>query len=158
MKDFVTRSATLEDLDTLLKFEQALIEAERPFDPTIRKGHIHYYDIRELIESADSEVVVVVDDSDQILASGYALIKKARQYLDHEYYTYLGFMYTLPDFRGQGLNRMVIAALRKWSDSKGISEIRLTVYNGNAAAVKAYEKVGFQKHIVEMRLTTKNSF
>ena len=158
MKDFVTRSATLEDLDTLLKFEQALIEAERPFDPTIRKGHIHYYDIRELIESADSEVVVVVDDSDQILASGYALIKKARQYLDHEYYTYLGFMYTLPDFRGQGLNRMVIATLRKWSDSKGISEIRLTVYNGNAAAVKAYEKVGFQKHIVEMRLTTKNSF
>ncbi|MGB5500466.1 MAG: GNAT family N-acetyltransferase, partial [Maribacter sp.] len=31
-------------------------------------------------------------------------------------------------------------------------EIRLTVYDENHAAIRAYEKVGFKKHIIEMRL------
>ena len=41
MKQYITRSATLDDLELLLKFEQGVIEVERPFDPTIRKGPIH---------------------------------------------------------------------------------------------------------------------
>lgn len=39
------RIATLKDLPTLLAFEQGVIEAERPFDPTIKAGNINYYDI-----------------------------------------------------------------------------------------------------------------
>jgi len=41
----ITRTATLEDLDTLLDFEQGVIAAERPLDPTIKKGDIHYYNL-----------------------------------------------------------------------------------------------------------------
>jgi RimJ/RimL family protein N-acetyltransferase len=42
--------------------------------------------------------------------------------------------------------------LVQWSNTKGIHEIRLTVYNDNAPAIKAYGKVGFKKHILEMRV------
>lgn len=151
MKNFISRSASLKDLDTLLDFEQGVITAERPFDPTIQKGSIHYYDLKDLILSEEAEVIVV-EHQNKIVASGYALIKKARHYLDHEVYSYLGFMYTHPDFRGRGLNKMIIDALKNWSEAQGISEIRLTVYNDNGPAIKAYEKVGFKKHIIEMRL------
>ena len=42
----------LKDLDTLLRFEQGVINAERPSDSTLKDGLIHYYDIEELITAS----------------------------------------------------------------------------------------------------------
>ena len=151
MDKFLVRPASLEDLTVLLEFEQGIIEAERPMDMTLAPDPISYYDISELIHSDAAEVLVVEHDS-KVIASGYAKIKKALHYLDHEYYSYLGFMYTHPDFRGKGVNRLIVQALRNWSTSKGLKEIRLTVYDDNIGAIKAYEKVGFKKHLIEMRI------
>ncbi|MFS4449254.1 GNAT family N-acetyltransferase [Maribacter sp. 2307UL18-2] len=151
MEEFLVRAATSEDLKTLLKFEQGVILAERPFDTTLAEDPITYYDLDELIHSEDAQVIVVTYDT-KIVASGYALKKRARPYLDHEFYSYLGFMYTHPDYRGKGLNALVIKELKIWSTEKGLNEIRLTVYDGNMPAIKAYEKIGFRKHIIEMRL------
>ena len=61
-------------------------------------------------------------------------------------------MFTLPEYRGRGVNTKIIEKLKQWSFSKGLKEIRLTVYEDNHNAIKAYEKVGFKKHIIEMRL------
>ncbi len=149
--EFITRNARMEDLPILLDFEQQLIKAERPFDITIREDPVSYYDIKEMIDD-DNACVLVVEYNGEIVASGYAISKKARHYLDHEYYAYLGFMYTQPDFRGKGLNAKIVEVLKQWAESKGLSEMRLTVYEDNVPAVKAYEKVGFKKHIIEMRV------
>lgn len=152
MNDFIVRRARLEDLKVLLEFEQGIIKAERPMDPTLAEDPISYYDISELIASDAAEVIVVEFDA-KIIASGYAKIKKAPKYLNHEYYSYLGFMFTEPDFRGKGVNKLIVDELRRWSLSNGLKEIRLTVYDDNIGAFKAYEKVGFKKHLIEMRLT-----
>jgi len=152
MRNFIVRTANLEDLEVLLEFEQGIIEAERPMDVTLAPDPISYYDISELIHLDEAEVIVVEYDK-VVIASGYAKIKKARHYLNHKYYSYLGFMYTKPEFRGKGVNKLIVDRLRNWSVSKGIQEIRLTVYDTNLAALKAYEKVGFKKHLIEMRLT-----
>ena len=153
MENGVTiREADIHDLQTLLKFEQEVILAERPFDPTIRQGEISYYDLRELITSQDAQVLVACIGK-RMVASGYAMIKQARHYLDHTYYGYLGFMYTIPEYRGQGINAKIIEELKTWVWSKNLKEIRLTVYDDNEPALKAYEKVGFKRHIIEMRFT-----
>jgi GNAT superfamily N-acetyltransferase len=151
MRDFIVRTAKLEDLPVLLDFEQGIIIAERPMDPTLAADPISYYDISELIKADDAEVIVVEYDS-RVIASGYAKIKKGSSYLDHDFYSYLGFMFTEPEYRGKGVNKLIVDELRRWSAEKGLSEIRLTVYDDNPAAIKAYEKVGFKKHIIEMRL------
>lgn len=148
---FEIRDATEEDLPVLLQFEQGVIDAERPFDATIRPDHVHYYDLRELLSSDQARVVVAVT-GDKIVSSGFAMIKTARPYLDHDTYAYLGFMYTDPGYRGLGLNAKIIDALRAWANAKGQREIRLTVYDRNDPAIRAYEKYGFKKHIIEMRL------
>ncbi|MEN8788448.1 MAG: GNAT family N-acetyltransferase [Flavobacteriaceae bacterium] len=151
MDNIRIREAVLSDLETLLTFEKELIKAERPFDECIRQDPVHYYDLKSLIE--DKEVVVVVAEyKGRILSSGYAYSKKARSYLDHENYAYLGFMYTIPEFRGKGVNLMIIDSLSDWASKKGLSELRLTVYDENQPAIRAYEKAGFKKHIIEMRL------
>ncbi|MDF0715567.1 GNAT family N-acetyltransferase [Muricauda sp. 334s03] len=145
------RTATLGDLQVLLHFEQEIIKAERPFDVTIKEGPISYYDIGEMIKDLKSHVVVA-EVNHKIVASGYAISKKARHYLDHELYAYLGFMYTDENYRGMGINALIVDELKQWSQQEGYKEIRLTVYNENLPAIKAYEKVGFKKHIIEMRL------
>jgi GNAT superfamily N-acetyltransferase len=145
------RKAIPEDLSILLEFEQGIIAAERPFDPTLKEGEISYYDLKKMITAHDVEVVVAVLN-DQIIGSGYARIENAKSYLNHELFAYLGFMYTHPDHRGKGVNKQIIEALSNWILSQGIFEIRLDVYNDNPSAIKAYEKVGFKKHLINMRL------
>lgn len=145
------RPATLHDLPTLLDFEQGVITAERPFDPTIREGQIHYYNIPQLITS-DHIQLVVAEWEGKLIGSGYARIEPAdRPYLKHSQHAYLGFMYTVPDHRGKGVNRLVIAALETWAQERNITEMILEVYNDNKSAIRAYEQAGFSRHLITMR-------
>jgi len=150
MEQIIIRKALLSDLETLFSFEQGVINAERPFDSTLKPGHINYYDIEKMIDATDVELLVA-ELNNKIIASGYARIENAKPYLQHPQHAYLGFMYVVPEQRGKGINKMIIDALEKWAGSKSITELRLDVYQPNEAAIKAYERVGFVKHMVEMR-------
>ncbi|RQO72001.1 GNAT family N-acetyltransferase [Pedobacter sp. KBW06] len=150
MKDIFIRKATLNDMDTLLAFEQGVINAERPFDPTLKPAGIKYYDIDQMINSTEVELLVAVS-GDEVIGSGYARIESAKPYLLHEQHAYLGFMYVDPGYRGLGVNQKIIEALSSWSASRGITELRLDVYQTNESAIKAYEKAGFMRHLVQMR-------
>ncbi|AZB09917.1 GNAT family N-acetyltransferase [Chryseobacterium sp. G0162] len=148
----ITREATEQDLEILLTFEQGIVSAERPFNSTLIDGEIHYYDLNEFIQSPEA-TLVVVEDNNEIIASGYALIKNSeKDYNKFKSYAYLGFMYVKPEHRGKGVNKIITDALIDWAKSRGISEIRLDVYAENDSAVKAYEKAGFEPHLLTMRL------
>lgn len=152
MNEIIIRTATLNDLETLLRFEQGIIATERPFDPTLKKDPISYYDLAALITSAEAAVIVAEVNS-EIVGSGYALIKASKPYEDHGRYAYLGFMFVEDHFRGRGINKKIIGGLTAWAVEQGLKEIRLEVYSGNTNAVKAYEKVGFKAHMLEMRMS-----
>jgi GNAT superfamily N-acetyltransferase len=94
--------------------------------------------ITVLVAKIDSEIV------------GYARIETAKPHLNHENYAYLGFMYTDPRHRGKGVNAVIIEALKEWCRSQNITELRF-VYD-NPSAIRAYEKAGFKKHLVNMRV------
>ena len=151
MSVIVIRDAMAEDLSVLLEFEQGIISAERPYDPTLAADPISYYAIKSLISDASSKVVVATLD-EKIIGSGFATILKAKDYVAHDTYVNFHFMYTDPEIRGKGVNAMIMQRLKEWAYSKEIFEIRLTVYQDNLPAIRAYEKAGFKKHIIEMRL------
>ncbi|MEZ7497236.1 GNAT family N-acetyltransferase [Flavobacterium sp. Arc3] len=151
MNEIKIRKARVEDLNILLEFEQGIITAERPFDPTLKEEKINYYNIEKMITAPDIELLVAEIGS-QIVGSGYARIEIAKPYLNHSNYAYLGFMYTDPEHRGMGINAKIIQGLKEWSKSLKITELRLDVYNDNSSAIRAYEKVGFKKHLVNMRV------
>ena len=151
MGEITIRTAALTDLEVLLAFEQELIKAERPFDKTIREAPVCYYDLKGMI--LDNEVAVIVAEiNNTIVSCGTAVVKRARSYLDHKEYVNFGFMFTLPEYRGMRINKMILDSLRTWALSKGYKEMRLTVYSDNIPAIKAYEKAGFVSHIIEMRI------
>lgn len=145
------RYATEDDLPVLLEFEQGVVTAERPYNPTLIEGEIHYYDLNSLLTS-ENAALIVAETNNEVIASGYALIKDAeKKYYDFSRYAYLGFMYVKPEYRGKGINKLILKELINWSKDRGISEIRLEVYYDNEPAVKAYEKAGFESHILLMR-------
>lgn len=145
-----TRSATPADLPVLLQFEQGIITAERPFDPTLKPDPISYYDVGAMIEDPDVEVVVACD-GDLIVGSGYAKEKPSDHYVAPPTHCFLGFMFVHPDYRGRGVNGLVTDALLDWARARGHTEVQLRVYDENESAIKAYEKKGFRKYMVTMR-------
>jgi ribosomal protein S18 acetylase RimI-like enzyme len=151
----IVRKAKIEEIETLLEFEQGIVEAERPFNPTLKDGEIHYYDLAKLVESPMSAVFVAELDG-ELIGSGYTLEKEAKDYLKHDRYAHLGFMYVKPEQRGKGVNQKILDVLLNWAKERGLTEIRLEVYSENASAVKAYQKAGFTPHLLEMRLETEN--
>ena len=150
MREIKIRKALLSDLGQLLAFEQDLIKTERPFDPTLKPDPVNYYDLKSLLTSPLAEVVVAEMDN-KIIASGYARIDKSKPFLKHSHHAYLGFMYVVPEYRGQGINKKIMDVLKDWAVSQNITEFSLEVYYDNASAIKAYEKIGFSKYILEMR-------
>ncbi|MEM8637126.1 MAG: GNAT family N-acetyltransferase, partial [Pseudomonadota bacterium] len=145
------RAATKADLPILLKFEQGIVTAERPYDQTLKPDPISYYDIGAMIDATDAEVAVAERDG-QLIGSGYAIKKASRAYLDPPFHAFIGFLYVEPEFRGQGVNQKVLDHLFDWARRNDLPEIHLTVYPDNAPAIRAYEKVGFDPYILEMRL------
>ena len=147
----IIREARAEDLPTLLDFEQALIAYERPFAPNLRKDKISYYDLSAYIKAADIRVVVA-EIAGELLGSGYALIKENKAYKAPQYYVYLGFMYVIPEYRGQGINGQIMNDLIDWGKAQGYTEVQLEVYAKNESAINAYAKAGLVPEILSMRL------
>jgi RimJ/RimL family protein N-acetyltransferase len=150
------RPATIEDLPILLDFEQKIIEAERPMDSTlIQDKKISYYSIKDYILSDHTEVVVAEIEG-EIVGSGYGQIRDRKNFFKQKQLGYIGFMYVKDQHRGKGLSQEIIKYLCDWFASKDLEEIRLTVYDQNPRAIRAYEKVGFKKHLIEMRVNLKD--
>ena len=147
----IIREATAADLPILLDFEQALIAYERPFAPNLRKEKISYYDLSAYIKATDIRVVVA-EIAGQLVGSGYALIKENKAYKAPQFYVYLGFMYVVPEYRGQGINGQIMNDLIDWGKAQGYTEFQLDVYAENESALKAYAKAGLVPEILTMRI------
>lgn len=144
------RKATLNDLDVLLNFEQQLIDVERPMDPSLeQKKKINYFDIPEFITSDTAEMYVAIVDN-KIVGCGYGLIKQNKSKFAQKKQGYIGFIFVKEEYRGKGVNKCIFEAIFNWFKTKGIIEVRLSVYEKNPRAIKAYEKIGFKKNLVEM--------
>jgi RimJ/RimL family protein N-acetyltransferase len=159
--NIIIRPAKPSDLATLLKFEQAIIEYERPMEPNMMTSPFHYYDLSEMMQLDNAQVMVAEDlnaeGGTKLVGSGFIHIRKARHYLDHQDHGYLGFMYVDPEYRGKGINQMVVAQLTEWAKSKQLDVLCLTVFAQNQSAIRAYEKAGFYQNLIEMRLNLKQS-
>ncbi|KZN69874.1 GNAT family N-acetyltransferase [Pseudoalteromonas luteoviolacea] len=151
-KEIHVRTATIKDKVSLLNLEQAVVEAERPYNAQIKTA-AHYYDLDDLLTNENAQVVVA-EHKDAIIATGYVQIRQSKPSLTHSKHGYLGFMYVSPEFRGQALNQKVIQNLMLWAESKGIYDFYLDVYNDNQAAINAYQKLGFEPSLLEMKVNT----
>lgn len=143
--------ALKSEKETLLNFEQKVVEAERPYNRNIKAENSLYYDMDNLLTCEMTKLIVAEHDN-KIIATGYVQIRQSKKSLQHAQHGYLGFMYVATEFRGLGLNKKIMDNLIHWSKTKGITDFYLDVYRDNNAAISAYEKAGFIQSLVQMKL------
>ncbi len=146
------REATHADLPQLLELEQRLLEYERPFNAALKLENAHYYDLPFLIED-DESLLIVVETDGEIIGTGYVQLRVSKSSRVHPTHGYLGFMYVSPAHRGQGINQTVMRRLIEWSTARRVTDFYLDVYAQNEAAIRAYQKAGFEPIMVEMKLS-----
>mgnify|MGYP003655506866 FL=1 len=145
------RTANLKDIETLLEFEQGLIEAEKPLDPFLGEGKLFYYNIPELITSENIHFVVAVSN-EELVGCGYLKIVDSKKYHKNSKHGYIGFIFVKPTFRGKRISNLILESLKKWAKEKDLKELRLDVYSNNPSAIKSYKRFGFTKSLVNMRI------
>jgi GNAT superfamily N-acetyltransferase len=146
------REATTADIAQLLVFEQGVVAAERPFNDRIKDGPVHYYDIAGLI-SSDESFLLVAEDGGRLIGTGHASLKDSKDEYEHDRHAYLGLMFIEPRYRGQGIIQQIIERLLIWARENGTTDFYLDVYAENEAAVRAYEKFGFRRSLLEMKIS-----
>ena len=151
LKNLIIREASSKDQAALLCLEQKVVEAERPYNDTIKSENAIYYDLINLVNDAAS-LLIIAEYKDQIIGTGYAQIRESKKSLRHTKHSYLGFMYVDPEYRGLGINKLIMDNLIDWSKEQGVFDLYLDVYNENDSAIRAYEKVGFTKSLIEMKI------
>lgn len=150
----IYRPANLEDKPALDACLQHIITAERPMDPCLQSGDIEYYDPLDFIKD-ENATLIVAQDGDQIVGCGAGRIAPNKPYYRYDRCLYLAMMYVAQSHRGQGINGVIMETLIEWGKAKGVTNAKLTVYPGNPSAIRAYEKLGFETALLEMRLRPK---
>ncbi|WP_198650497.1 GNAT family N-acetyltransferase [Saccharospirillum mangrovi] len=153
VNDIQLRPAVMADKPALLALEQALVKAERPFNSWFIDGQIFYYDLDHFIQH-DQTQLLVAEAGGEIIATGYLQIRTSKPSLRHDREGYLGFMYVTDAYRGKGVNKMIMHELMDWAKAQGVRDFYLDVYAQNQTAIRAYEKLGFEASLVNMKLSS----
>ncbi len=152
------RPPTTADLPTLLRFEQGVISAERPMDPTIKDGPIHYYDFNTMLTSP-----------------GYPPRRRRnRQHTDRRYprrlrlrphralpvtISNIPIMPTAasctsnPHTAAKASTNSSSTRSKTWARSRKVSpNFASTSTPPTTLAIRAYEKAGFAPYLINMRM------
>ena len=60
------------------------------------------------------------------------------------FYWWIQCMYIAPAYRGRGLMDTLLEAVTSAATEEGCLDLRLYVHSSNSAAIRAYEKAGFE--------------
>jgi RimJ/RimL family protein N-acetyltransferase len=105
---------------------------------------------RDLAERSDGDgprVIIVAQAADGVLVGMAGVFTPPQPKLAH-IGTVWG-VYVREAFRGRGVGEALVRACIDWAQGKGLVGLKLSVVEGNDAAVRCYERCGFVRYGVE---------
>jgi ribosomal-protein-alanine N-acetyltransferase len=145
------REATEDDLSNILNLQKELMKVEDAFN-SFARSNTNYTkeDILEYIKN-DSYYFLIAEENSKIIACGFCTTQEGKLWNMNEVIGYIGFMVTIPKFRGKGIGHKIIEKLIKYLEQLEIKEIELCVYPQNKDAIQFYEKANFKPFTLNMR-------
>ncbi len=133
------RRATKEDLEKLISFTLAeAIDSEglKINNQRVMSG------IKTALEDESIAKYWVLEASGSVIGS----ISVVMEWSDWNagYYWWIQSMYIDPQFRGQGLMKLLLNDVMKKAREEQAVEVRLYVHHDNTTAIKAYATAGFE--------------
>lgn len=112
-------------------------QADAPFPPNEH--------VTSLIENPEA-VLLVAEDAGRVVGFLQARVTHAPDHLSifvPRRYAFVDSMAVLPGFRHRGVGSSLLHAAESWAQKQGLSEIELTVFEFNLAALNMYEAAGY---------------
>ncbi|MEM2146283.1 MAG: GNAT family N-acetyltransferase [Candidatus Jordarchaeaceae archaeon] len=95
--------------------------------------------------------LIIAEWDDEIIGFTFATISRMfpLDVTEHAVGT-INDVYVLPEFRGRGVGKRMVAECLEKFKARGVKNVRLSVLAENKAAIKLYEKLNFKIRSYEM--------
>lgn len=137
---FSVRSALPGDIPVLLHFIRALAEYEHAADSVVAT--------EETLEASlfkdKPDAYAVIVKSNEGVAAGFALYFYSYSTWRAQRGLFLEDLFVLPEYRGQGLGRSLLATLADLACQQQCARFEWNVLNWNTPAIKVYRAAGAQ--------------
>lgn len=138
---FQIRQASLGDLAILVSFTLAEAHEAEGIDgsaSTIREG------VRAGLEDPAIATYWLMESPDFGVVGSISAVREWSDW-NAGYYWWIQSLYIKPEFRGRGLLKPLIEAVREEAKRHGALELRLYAHRSNERALSAYRREGFRE-------------
>lgn len=139
--EYRIRRATVDDLEILVSF--ALAEAQEAEGMGLSAGTVSE-GVRVGLEDPAVAIYWVVESQGAGIVGGISVVREWSNW-NAAYYWWIQSLYLKPDYRGQGLLKHLIEAVRREAKGREALELRLYVHRSNERAIRAYLREGFKE-------------
>ncbi|PAX54100.1 GNAT family N-acetyltransferase [Brunnivagina elsteri] len=136
-RNCIIRKAELEDLSTIVSFNQSLameVRGEKLESEIITSG------VEAVLKDSNRGFYTLVEIESKIIA--IALITFEWSDWRNAWFWWLQDVYVEPSYRQQGIFRSLYMHLKQQAQLAQVSGLRLYVYKGNTKAQEVYQRIG----------------
>ncbi len=151
---FIIRNFKEKDLSTVVRLSKKMIDYHHEIDPYY-KPSVKYEnlkdDAREWLIERNTKVLVAEIDGGIV---GYARgsIERSPMFVTPSKIGIVDDLFVAEPYRKQGIGERLFSGLLDWFKIKKVKNIELSVDFRNEAGIKFWEKLGFFKYKLKMRL------
>jgi len=145
-----------QDEPAILAFINGLQDYEAAFEPDRRRDPDfaveHWRDLQHRCAEKHG-IMLIAEDEGKPVGWAFAHDEKAEIFVVEPERThgFLAELYVLPQARGKGLGRALIAGCETWARERGHRLLTVGVLARNPMAIRAYEGAGYAPYIAIMR-------
>ncbi len=154
MSQVEIRAATVRDIRQILPLWDALAAFHGDLDPAlaVERGAVQDYAefLGLTIGRADTCVMLGLEGP-RAVSFALGRLQSLPLRFREQRRGWIQDVYTIPERRGQGIGRRVVAALLEWFTRQHVPLVELTVAVSNPAAVRFWERLGFRTYMYRMK-------
>tara|TARA_Y100000310_G_C20701281_1_gene830128 strand:- start:4192 stop:4659 length:468 start_codon:yes stop_codon:yes gene_type:complete len=142
-----TREATIDDLETILDFNQRLFDREvGMFDPTLDDTWTQSEEGRDYFTKRIQEdgCAFVAEVNGQVVGYLVGALLEPSPYRTIPKMAELENMYVLPNFRSQGVGTRLYNDFKAWAKEQGAGRLKVVASAGNQPGINFYQDHGFE--------------
>jgi ribosomal protein S18 acetylase RimI-like enzyme len=145
--DLVVRRARLDDLQAIVELRLALLREYRdhPLYEHLRPdAPARAYDLFRSQLTSPAEAMFIAERNRTAIGVLRCVESGGSPLLLPDRYCYVSSVFVRPEQRRRGVLRALVAAAEAWCDERGLTEMRLHSSTSSAAAVDAWDSLGFE--------------
>ena len=144
------------DEPAILSFITGLQDFEAAFEPNRRRDPAfaadHWRDAQHRCAQKHG-IMLIAEEAGKAVGWAFAYEEHGELFITEpeRRHGFLAEIFVMPDARGKGLGRALIAACEDWARGRGHQLLTIGVLANNARAIRAYEGAGYAPYTLMLR-------